>query len=186
MRVDGGSSRFNCTPLVGRAEDARVKLVSGAKASCRLVFRANPVYNSRTAPSGWNPRRTFHPNHLPSTADATTTATLSRYQPSTRPVLCAFALLDFAGAAVCEVNYRRIIALYMPTDWLTSLDQPASRLFPLLFPCSDRTIVCPVIMPHGKPLSFIVRLGLFSQRVYRFLPVWELFLCFTGFRYQSR
>lgn len=181
MRVDGGSSRFNCTPLVGRAEDARVKLVSGAKASCRLVFRANPVYNSRTAPSGWNPRRTFHPNHLPSTADATTTATLSRYQPSTRPVLCAFALLDFAGAAVCEVNYRRIIALYMPTDWLTSLDQPASRLFPLLFPCSDRTIVCPVIMPHGKPLSFIVRLGLFSQRVYRFLLVWELFLCFTGF-----
>lgn len=62
---------------LGRIEDARVKLVSGAKAGCRLVFRANPVYNSRTAPSGRNPRRTFHPNHPPSTADATAAAAIN-------------------------------------------------------------------------------------------------------------
>jgi len=55
-------------------EDARVKLVSGAKAGCRPVFRTNPVYNSRTAPSGWNPRRTFHPDYP--TASASTTRSI--------------------------------------------------------------------------------------------------------------
>lgn len=90
-----------------RVEDARVKLVSGAKAGCRPVFRTNPVYNSRTAPSGWNPRRTFHPRLFRPPPLAPHEASPNTCAPTTFP--------DFAGAAVYEVNYRRIIAPYMPS-----------------------------------------------------------------------
>lgn len=93
-----------------RVEDARVKLVSGAKAGCRPVFRTNPVYNSRTAPSGWNPRRTFHPRLFRPPPPAPHEASPNTCAPTTFP--------DFAGVAVCEVNYRRIIAPYMPSIWL--------------------------------------------------------------------
>lgn len=74
-----------CAAIGRRGEDARVKLVSGAKAG-GWFSGLTPVYNSRTAPSGWNPPRTFHPEaiHHPLllTPPPPPRETLTRYQPS--------------------------------------------------------------------------------------------------------
>lgn len=72
-RLEGRWGRFDCVLYAGPPpppphwsagrEDARVKLVSGAKAG-GWFSGLTPVYNSRTAPSGWNPPRTFHPEAI--------------------------------------------------------------------------------------------------------------------------
>lgn len=76
-----------CAAIGRRGEDARVKLVSGAKAG-GWFSGLTPVYNSRTAPSGWNPPRTFHPeaiHHPLLLTPPTPRETLTRYQPSPSP-----------------------------------------------------------------------------------------------------
>jgi len=86
------------------AEDARVKLVSGAKAGCRPVFRTNPcIIPEQLHQAGTHEEpsiQTIHRLHR-----APHEASLNMCASTTFP--------DFTGAAVCEVNYRRIIAPYM-------------------------------------------------------------------------
>jgi len=90
-----------------RVEDARVKLVSGAKAGCRPVFRTNPcIIPEQLHQAGTHEEpsiQTIRPPPLASHSEASP----NTCAPTTFP--------DFAGAAVCEVNYRRIIAPYMPS-----------------------------------------------------------------------
>lgn len=81
--------RFDCVLYAaphwsaGR-EDARVKLVSGAKAG-GWFSGLTPVYNSRTAPSGWNPPRTFHPEAIHHPLLLTPPPPRDPYPPSTIP-----------------------------------------------------------------------------------------------------
>jgi len=94
------------------AEDARVKLVSGAKAGCRPVFRTNPcIIPEQLHQAGTHEEPSIQTIHrLHRLHRAPHEASLNMCASSTFP--------DFTGAAVCEVNYRRIIAPYMSPVWL--------------------------------------------------------------------
>lgn len=91
-----------------RVEDARVKLVSGAKAAGRFSGLTPCIIPEQLHQAGTHEEPSIQtirpPPPAPHEASPNTCA------PTTFP--------DFAGAAVCEVNYRRIIAPYMPSVWL--------------------------------------------------------------------
>lgn len=91
-----------------RVEDARVKLVSGAKAAGRFSGLTPCIIPEQLHQAGTHEEPSIQtirpPPPAPHEASPNTCA------PTTFP--------DFAGAAVCEVNYRRIIAPYMPSLWL--------------------------------------------------------------------
>lgn len=105
----------------GRGEGWRMRELNqfpGQKLAAGRFSGLTPVYNSRTAPSGRNPRRTFHPDYPtpPFVSPTPYEAFLYPFHllpPSTRVQPTTFP--DFAGVAVCQVNYRRIIAPYMPS-----------------------------------------------------------------------
>lgn len=170
-----------CAAIGRRGEDARVKLVSGAKAG-GWFSGLTPVYNSRTAPSGWNPPRTFHPEAIhhpllltPPTPRETLTRSIN-HLPDPFPPPSLLALPDLQAGAVCEVNYRRIIAPYMPAELINEPESTwKSVVLSFVSSSGTRTIVCPLITvqkerERGREGSLLARLCPILEQVsaYRF------------------